>query len=63
MPIIKFVSNVTEVKLNKQLPDAVDLSQLQTMALETADPIHWPLTQTSVNCTVQVPCHKCDCSL
>ena len=29
---------------NKQLPIAVDLSQLRTMALEMVDPIHWPLT-------------------
>ena len=61
--IINYFSNDTEIQLNKQLQDAVDLSQLRTMALETADPIHWPLPQTSANCTVQVPPQKCDCSL
>ena len=42
--IINYFSSI------KKLTDAVDLSQLRTMALETADPIHWPLPQTSVNC-------------
>ena len=38
--IINYFSNVTEVQLNKQLPDAAALCQLWTMVLETVDPIH-----------------------
>ena len=61
--IINNFSNVTEVQPNKQLAVTVSLCQLLTMALETVDKIHWQLPQTSANFPVQVPRHKCDCSL
>ena len=61
--IINYFGDVTEAQPNKQIPVSVDLCQLQTMALTTVHPIHWPLPQTSTYCLVHVPRHKCDCSL